>query len=132
MCVRARAWPAQLEARRTARLGQPVGVLNGGVGGSTSAGLLATGKEALQIGAELLIVYQGHNEVAQFVQLGTWAPNLTGLRLPVAAHSSPLFPAVRRPPPTSWPFTTSYAADDLPPVVLAGVGALLTNPIYNT
>jgi lysophospholipase L1-like esterase len=106
------AFPAQLEARLSQRLGAPVEVLNMGVGGSTSAGVLATGREALALGAELLIVYQGHNEVAQFTQLRSWTPSTRGLRLRAALHQSPLVALLRRalpapaeagPPPPAGP-----------------------------
>ncbi|MFM2248941.1 MAG: hypothetical protein RL071_5016 [Pseudomonadota bacterium] len=90
------AFPAQLEARLGARRGAPVEVLNMGVGGSTSAGVLATGREALALGAALLIVYQGHNEVSQFTQLRAWSPSTGGLRLRAALHESPLAALLRR------------------------------------
>lgn len=44
-------------------------VLNLGVGGTTSNGILHVGRAALDIGADLLLIYYGHNEVAQFSQL---------------------------------------------------------------
>lgn len=48
---------------------EPVEVLNLGVGGTTSNGVLHVGQAALQLGADVLLIYYGHNEVAQFTQL---------------------------------------------------------------
>lgn len=61
---------ALLEQRLRARWpDERVEVLNLGVGGTTSNGVLHVGQAALELGADLLLVYYGHNEVAQFSQL---------------------------------------------------------------
>ncbi|MFT5683827.1 MAG: lysophospholipase L1-like esterase [Myxococcota bacterium] len=47
-------------------------VLNLGIGGTTSGGLLHTGTEALALGVDLVMVYYGHNEAAQFSRLSLY------------------------------------------------------------
>lgn len=90
------AFPALLEAGLAGGPSGPVEVLNMGVGGSTSAGVLSTGLEALALGADLLVVYQGHNEVAQFTRLAHYAPAVGRLRLHLRLHQSPLMGLLRR------------------------------------
>ena len=46
-----------------------VEVLNLGIGGTTSNGVLYAGTQALALGVDLVVVYYGHNEAAQFSQL---------------------------------------------------------------
>ena len=47
-------------------------VLNLGIGGTTSGGLLHTGTQALDLGVDLVLVYYGHNEAAQFSRLSLY------------------------------------------------------------
>ncbi|MDG1481508.1 MAG: GDSL-type esterase/lipase family protein [Myxococcota bacterium] len=49
--------------------GAAVEVLNLGIGGTTSGGVLHTGTQALALGVDLVMVYYGHNEAAQFSRL---------------------------------------------------------------
>ncbi|MEC7984199.1 MAG: SGNH/GDSL hydrolase family protein, partial [Myxococcota bacterium] len=51
---------------------QSLQILNFGIGGTTSNGVLYSGKQALSMGADALIIYYGHNEVPQFHQLSTF------------------------------------------------------------
>ena len=90
------AFPARIEAALNVAGGPRVEVLNMGVGGSTSAGVLSTGLEAIALGAHLLIVYQGHNEVGQFARLAHFAPATRALRTRMALHQSPLVGLLRR------------------------------------
>lgn len=46
-----------------------VEVLDLGIGGTTSGGVLHTGTQALALGVDLVMVYYGHNEAAQFSRL---------------------------------------------------------------
>jgi lysophospholipase L1-like esterase len=64
---------ALLEDRLRARWPEEaIEVLNLGVGGTTSNGVLHVGRAALDLGADLLLIYYGHNEVAQFTQLSVY------------------------------------------------------------
>jgi lysophospholipase L1-like esterase len=67
------AFAAQLEQRLQVDAARPVEVLNMGIGGTLSDGIRATGLQALDNQADLLIIYYGHNEVGQFVQLERFA-----------------------------------------------------------
>ena len=113
------AFPALLEASLQAApagLG-PVEVLNMGVGGSTSAGVLSTGLEALSLKADLLVIYQGHNDAAQFTRLAHFAPALGRLRLRMHLHQSPLMGLMRRliPEPRDGQPSTMPAFDSAAP-----------------
>ncbi len=74
-----------------------VEVLDLGVGGATSATVRAAGESALGLGADQLVVYYGHNEVAQFVRLGRY-PGMDPdrVRLRMALHRSILYSALAR------------------------------------
>ena len=54
-------------------------VLNGAIGGTTSNGVLHAGQELIQHGIDVLIIYYGHNEAAQFTNL----PQLTHVNIPL-------------------------------------------------
>ena len=47
----------------------PIQVVNMAIGGTISNGILSSGNQAIAMGADAIIVYYGHNEVAQFQQL---------------------------------------------------------------
>ena len=47
----------------------PIQVVNMAIGGTISNGILSSGNQAIQMGADAIIIYYGHNEVAQFQQL---------------------------------------------------------------
>ena len=47
----------------------PIQVVNMAIGGTISNGILSSGKQALHMGSDAIIIYYGHNEVAQFQQL---------------------------------------------------------------
>ncbi len=67
------AFSALIERDLRARLpAASVEVLNLGIGGTTSGGLLHTGTEALAMGVDLVMVYYGHNEAAQFSRLSLY------------------------------------------------------------
>jgi lysophospholipase L1-like esterase len=44
-------------------------VVNMGIGGTISNGILSSGTQAIEMGVDALIIYYGHNEVAQFQQI---------------------------------------------------------------
>ena len=44
-------------------------IINLGIGGTTSNGVLYSGKQAIKMGADGLVIYYGHNEIPQFQQL---------------------------------------------------------------
>ena len=48
---------------------KPIQVVNMGIGGTLSNGILSAGSQAIDMGADAIIVYYGHNEVSQFQQL---------------------------------------------------------------
>jgi lysophospholipase L1-like esterase len=71
--LREEVFPALVEARANQELGQrQVEVLNFGIGGANSASVRTAGEAALDVGADMLLVYYGHNEVAQFARLGRY------------------------------------------------------------
>ena len=47
----------------------PIQVVNMAIGGTISNGILSSGNQAIEMGADSIIIYYGHNEVAQFQQL---------------------------------------------------------------
>ena len=83
------AFPALLQ-ERLADHPRRVEVLNLGIGGTTSAGVLQAGRQALDLGADALVVYYGHNEVAQFTRLALYeqtGPTRIWLRM-LLGHSA--------------------------------------------
>ena len=94
--LREEAFAALLEGRLV-DADRPVEVLNLGIGGTISSGVLHAGRQALDRGAELLVVYYGHNEVAQFTRLALYehvSPAALGARL--LLHRSHLYSALAR------------------------------------
>lgn len=80
--------------------------LNLGVGGATSAIVRQAGEAALAVGARILVVYYGHNEVDQFIRLGRHAgADAARLRLRDRLHRTALYSLLHRllppPPPTA-------------------------------
>lgn len=47
----------------------PIQVVNMAIGGTISNGILSSGKQAIEMGSDAIIIYYGHNEVSQFLQL---------------------------------------------------------------
>jgi len=47
---------------------KPIQVINMGIGGTLSNGILSSGNQAIDMGADAIIIYYGHNEVSQFQQ----------------------------------------------------------------
>jgi len=102
--LREEAFAALLEAAlHTER--RPVEVVNLGIGGTISTGVAHAGRAALAHGAGLLIVYYGHNEVAQFSRLALYEhAALDALPLRLWLHQRPLYSAlVRAVQPTGRP-----------------------------
>ena len=83
----------------------PVEVVNLGIGGTISTGVAHAGRAALTHGAGLIIVYYGHNEVAQFNRLALYEHTaLDVLPMRLWLHQRPLYSAlVRAVQPTGRP-----------------------------
>lgn len=98
-------WPNQVHKLLGARVSQ--GWINAGVGGDTSAGLLARIDDILGTGPELLVVMIGTNDAGHDIPLAAYQDNIEAIREAAAVVGVPLV-LCTVPPRSTAPLVPTY------------------------